>query len=180
MSLKKVSKKMNPKDIIKKSYTDSIHEDLEAKGVRFFKPEDSLNIDSEYLVLPKDITEVSPRNLGKYLNAYTQQKMYIRTLLGWCECMYEDTRRTYMETAYPKYHLVNSSKMTEKAKDLEVNNSEDVLPLYSQMMDMKMKKSTLELNLASIEDAIFLISREISRRNGDFSDENRNYNIGSY
>ena len=94
--------------------------------------------------------------------------------------MYEDTRRTYMETAYPKYHLVNASKMTEKAKDLEVNNSEDVLPLYNQMMDMKMKKSTLELNLASIEDAIFLISREISRRNGDFSDENRNYNVGRY
>ena len=35
----------------------------------------------------------------------------------------------------------------------------------------------LEMNIANIEDAIFMISREVSRRTGDFNNENRNYNV---
>ena len=68
-------------------------------------------------------------------------------------------------------------EMTEKAKDIEVNNEEEVLPLYNRLQDLKVKRSVLEHNLASIEDAIFLISREVSRRTGDFNDENRNSNV---
>ena len=64
----------------RKSYVDSMQEELEDKGVDFFDPNGSLNIDTDYLSLPANITECPAKDLGEYLNAFTQQKMYMRTL----------------------------------------------------------------------------------------------------
>ena len=176
--IKKKSAKKNPKELLEKSYTDKMQSSLENKGVRFFEPDTTLNIDGDYLVLPNDITEVPTKSLGQYLNAFTQQKMYIRTLIGWCESMIEESRREYMEVAIEHYKKANATKMSEKAKDTEVNNHPDVLPLYNSYRDLQIKKNMLDLNLSNLEDAIFLISREISRRESDFGNNNRNYNVG--
>lgn len=178
LKAKSSKKKINPREIVKKSYADNIQEELEKEGVEFFRPSDSLNIDEDYLSLPQDLTECPPKELGRYLNAFTQQKMYMRTLLGWCECMIEDARREYMDVAIGYYREVNTTKMSEKAKDLEVNNEPEVLPLYNKYKDLQMKRSMLDYNLTSIEDAIFLVSREISRRCSDFNDDERNHNVG--
>ena len=69
MALKKVKQKVNPKQVLKekRSYCDSIHQDLQDQGVDFFSPCDnsgSLHIDKNYLSLPQNITEVSTRDLG--------------------------------------------------------------------------------------------------------------------
>ncbi len=175
--LKKVKKKPDPKELLRKSYTDTIHESLEEKGVSFFQPGKSLNINTSYLELPEDITEVPGKELGKLLNAYTQQKMYMRTLIGWTGCYIEEAGRKYMEASMPFYRDLSSQKISEKAKDTLVNNEPDVLPYYNRLSDFRMKKTLLENNLLSIEDAIFLISREISRRESDFNNDTRNYNI---
>lgn len=179
MALKKVAKKekINPKEILRKSLSQKIDEDLNQLGVHQFSPDKELHIDEEHLGLPSEITEVSSKDLGEYLNAYTQQKMYMRTLIGWTECMIEDARREYNEVAVPIYKEVNSTKMSEKAKDTVVTNDPRVIPYYHKLCDLRTKKTVLELNLASIEDAIFMISREVSRRTGDFSDETRNHNV---
>ena len=178
MALKRVKKeKINPKEMLKKSLADRIDAELCEKGVHQFSVNEELHIDKDHLSLPYEITEVSSKDLGEYLNAYTQQKMYMRTLIGWTECMIEDARREYNEVAVPYYRKVNATKMSEKAKDIEVNNEEEVLPLYNALQDLRIKKSVLEHNLLSIEDAIFMISREVSRRTGDFNDENRNINV---
>lgn len=178
MALKRVKRnKVNPKELLSKSLSERIEEDLKKSKVHQFSPEEELHIDAEHLHLPIEITGVSSKDLGEYLNAYTQQKMYMRTLIGWTECMIEDARRDYTEVAVPYYRKVNATKMSEKAKDIEVNNEEEVLPFYNKLQDLKVKRSVLEHNLASIEDAIFLISREVSRRTGDFNDESRNFNV---
>lgn len=39
------------------------------------------------------------------------------------------------------------------------------------------KENLVELNILNVEDAIFMLSREVSRRNADFNDENRNYSV---
>lgn len=170
-------KKVNPKTLVAKSYADRVQNSLEKKGVQFFEPVSSLSVDSDYLSLPPDITDCTGRELGKYLNAFTQQKMYMRTLIGWSECMVEEAKRKYMSISAPKYQELSREKMTEKTKDIIVQNDEEVLPLYEEYRDICMKRDVLTYNLSSIEDAIFLISREISRREKDFQDENRNYNV---
>ena len=72
MTLKKVSvkpklapqkKKVSPKAVLnsRRSYCDDIHSELQGKGVDFFTPSESggsLNINSDYLSLPYNITEV--------------------------------------------------------------------------------------------------------------------------
>lgn len=187
MKLKKVDKpkKINPKKVLeeKRSYTDSIQDELEQKGVNFFVPnanikgDESLNIDEDYLKLPKHITDVDNKSLGEYLNAYTQQKMYMRTLVGWAECMLEEARREYHSASEQVYRELSKTKLSETAKEREVNSNEEILPYYETFMDCKKKLQLLNLNIYSIEDAIFMISREVSRRSGDFDNERRDYNV---
>lgn len=190
MTLKKVvkpklapsKKKVSPKAVLnsRRSYCDDIHNELQEKGVDFFTSSDSggtLNIDSYYLSLPRNITEVTARDLGEYLNAFTQQKMYMRTLVGYAEMFMEEARREYMYASEDLYRELSHTKMSETAKEREVNSDLEVKPLFEKYVDCKNKVRLLNLNIQSLEEAIFLISREVSRRSSDFSDENREYNV---
>ena len=179
MALKKVAKKekINPKEALRKSMSQRMDEELKELKVYQFSPQEELHIDEEHLSLPYEITEVPSKDLGEYLNAYTQQKMYMRTLIGWAECLVEEARRDYVEASKHLYKELNKTKLSETAKEREVNSDDEVLLYFEIYMDCKKKLQLLNLNVASIEDAIFLISREVSRRVGDFNNESRNYNV---
>lgn len=175
-------KKINPKEVLqeKRSYCDKMQKELEDQGVDFFRPSEeggSLHIDKDYLLLPQNITEVSARDLGEYLNAFTQQKMYMRTLVGYAELFAEEAKREYMEVSEPRYKELLGSKLSETAKEREVNSDPKVLPCYEKYMDFKMKVRLLNSNIQSIEEAIFMLSREVSRRTGDYENERRDYNV---
>lgn len=183
MGLKKSEKKkINPKEMLnqKRSYCDEIQKDLEDQGVDFFRPSEnggSLNIDKNYLSLPQNITEVSARDLGEYLNAFTQQKMYMRTLVGYTELFCEEAKREYLLASDSRYKELLGSKLSETAKEREVNSDPDVLPYYEKYLDYKNKIKLLNFNISSIEEAIFMLSREVSRRTGDYENERRDYNV---
>lgn len=185
MKIKKTAetpkKKVNPKEVLnQKRYGDKIQEELEDKGVDFFCPSDmggTLNIDFDYLTLPQNITEVSNRDLGELLNAFTQQKVYMRTLLGYSELYCEEYGRKYRDVSESKYKELLNTKMSETSKEREVNSDPEIKPAFEEYMDYRNKVRLLNLNIASIEDIIFLISREVSRRTGDFNEERRNYNV---
>lgn len=183
MPLKRVKQKVNPKEVLqeKRGYSDKVHNELEEKGVDFFAPKEmdgTLNINTSYLELPMEITEISSQDLGEYLNAFTQQKVYLRTLLGHAEMCAEEARLDYMSASEDKYRELLNSKLSETAKEREVNTNAEVKPSYETWCDYRNKVKLLNYNIASIEDIIFMISREVSRRVGDFNDENRSYNVG--
>lgn len=194
MSLKVANKaekkkeKINPKKVLakkrerEKNLADTLEEDLEKHGVRFFSPSEEvdggLNINTDYLSLPSDITEVPSQELGKYMNAFTQQRMYMRTLVGWQEMKIEEKKRMYYDASHEKYEqLTFQKKLSETAKDKVLNNHEDIKPLFLEYKDAKKRLRLLELNIESIDDAIFNLSREISRREGDIDKERRNYTV---
>lgn len=172
-------KKVNPREVLnsRRSYCDDIHEDLQKQGVDFFTPSGSLNIDNNYLSLPRNITDVPAKDLGEYLNAFTQQKMYMRTLMGYAEMFMEEARRDYVYASEDLFSELSHTKMSETAKEREVNSDPTVKPLFENFIDCKNKVKLLGLNIQSIEEAIFLISREVSRRSSDFDNENREYNV---
>lgn len=181
MALKK-SSKINPKAVLqeKRSYCDKVQKELEEQGVDFFRPSEdggSLHIDKDYLSLPQNITEVSARELGEYLNAFTQQKMYLRTLVGYAELYCEEARRNYMEVSKTVYQDLLGSKLSETAKERVINSDASVLPYYEEFVDYKNKIKLLNFNIQSIEEAIFMLSREVSRRTGDYENERRDYNV---
>lgn len=175
-------KKINPKEVLqeRRSYCDKVQKELEEQGVDFFRPSEdggSLHIDKNYLTLPKNITEVSARDLGEYLNAFTQQKMYMRTLVGYAELFCEEARREYMAVSESRYRELLGSKLSETAKEREVNSDPKVVPSYEKYMDYRNKIKLLNFNIQSIEEAIFMLSREVSRRTGDYENERRDYNV---
>lgn len=152
---------------------------LSSKGVVFYDPLDNnLNITSEFLILPSEITEVSSKDLGEYLNAITQQKMYYRTLLGRLELVVEEKRRVYYEESANLYnqHTIGS-KMSETAKIRLVNSDPDVRPSYLDYRDEKQRLNLLLYSISSLEEASFLVSREISRRVKDYEEDTRNFNV---
>lgn len=167
--------KINPKQV-RKSYLDKIENELENKGVVFFD-EKRLNIDGDFLTLPDNISEVPSKLLGEYLNAFTQQKMYLRTLLGRTELVMEDKRRKYLEVCDSYYREYSNGKLSETSKERLINGLEDVKPYYEEYSDYKNKVNIINYSIANIEDAIFLLSREVSRRTGDFDNERRTYNM---
>lgn len=183
MKLKKPSNtKISPMDMLnkKRSLADKLEEELVDEGVIFFAPngyKPTLDIDTDYLALPKNIVEIPPRELGQYLNAFTQQKMYMRTLIGWTECLLKEAKQEYLEKSSNLYSQLSTQKISETAKDRIVKTDSEIRPYYEKYSDLSNKLELLNLNINSIEDAIFLLSREVSRRTKDFSDENRINNI---
>lgn len=168
--------KINPREI-HKSYLSRMESELEKKGVVFFDADTNLNITAEYLELPPEITEVTSRELGEYLNAFTQQKVYLRTLLGRTELVVEEARRNYFDASADLYRKYSLDKMSETAKERMINAHPSVKPSYHEFMDSKKKQALVEYSIANIEDIIFMLSREVSRRTGDFNEENRAHNV---
>ena len=168
--------KINPREI-HKSFLDHIEDDLTKQGVVFFDTDTGLNIDNEYLELPREITEVSSRDLGEYLNAFTQQKVYLRTILGRAELLEEQARRNYFSSTEDLYRKYSAQKMSETAKDRVINANEDVKPLLEEYKDAKARVQMVKYAIENVEDICFLISREVTRRNADFDSENRAINV---
>lgn len=177
ISAKKPKEKINPK-ALHKEFLSRTEEDLEEQGVVFWSPENNLNIQEEFLSLPQEITEIPSRELGEYLNAFTQQKMYLRTLCSRVELEVEKTRKKYIESSEKLYMSLSNGKMSETAKERIINSDDEVKPHYYEYREWYQKLNMLNSNIANIEDAIFLLSREVSRRESDYDNENRSYNVG--
>jgi hypothetical protein len=104
--------------------------------------------------------------------------MYMRTLISWQEISTDDSKRDYYDHSNAKYkELTQNKKLSETAKEMILNNEPDIKPFFLKYKDEKRKLDLLCSNLYSIDDAIFLLSREISRRGGDWESERRNDNV---
>lgn len=178
----KAPTKLNPKKVAeeRKARIYTLDTELKNEGALISCPSEmggNLNINHEYLTLPKDLTDTASPELGNYLNAYTQQRSYTRTLIGWQEVVVEGVKRLYYDKFVPVYSELSKQKLSETAKELMANNDPIVKDTFLDYKDEKQKLKMLCYSLASIEDCIFLISREISRRGADFDKDIRNENI---
>lgn len=176
--------KLNPRKVVqkRKSLAEELETQLENQGAVFFHPTEAggnLNIDADFLTLPKDLTEIPSKYLGSYLNAYTQQKAYMRTLYSRLEIMSEEAKRRYYERYVSVYQVLTEEnpKMSEKAKDLLCNNSNLVYELFMEYRNCELRKSMVGSSIESYTECIFLISREISRRGADWNEFQRTDNL---
>ena len=172
---KEQKEKINPKNL-RKSYVELIEQEVVKQGVILFD-ETRLNVNEEYLILPRDITDAPSKELGEYLNAFTQQKIYLRTVLGRAELLMEEAKREYHSGSNSYYEEYSKSKFSEAAKERLVSNYPEVKPLYYEYMDCKKKHDIIAMAIMNIEDAIFLLSREVTRREADFRDEYRSESV---
>ena len=170
--------KINPKEML---LNYRLQTELNKQGVVDYTPQSEggiLNINSDYLFLPHTLTDTPAFVLGEHLNAFTQQKTYYRTLFGQLQCIVEECRRAYDNIRVVMYRELCKDKLSETAKDLIINNDPEVKPYYEKYVEAKLKLSMLERSIENTTDSIFLLSREISRRESDFNEEKRLHNKG--
>jgi predicted NACHT family NTPase len=158
----------------KKTLLDRVEKDLENLKIVPFEND---KIDQIYLNLPKDITEVDSKELGRYLNAFTQQKMWVRTNIGRVGVLIRDIKRDFDKIKAEIFSQL-PTKMSVKEKELRVAEGEQALVHTDKLDFYEGKLEMLEDYLANLEDAIFNISREITRRGEDWKDFNREHNAG--
>lgn len=158
---------------------DLVEEDLNSKGVVPFENNDILE---DYLQLPADLTEVTSQDLGRYLNTFTKQKMYIRTLIGRTGALFRELDEELNKIRDLVYSEL-PPKVSVKEKELKLRSHEeyghDAVELLKSTAIYSEKLNMLNLYIANLEDGIFNISREVSRRESDWNSESRENNIMS-
>lgn len=154
-----------------------VEDDLNSKGVVAFENDDILD---DYLQLPADMTEVSSQDLGRYLNTFTKQKMYIRTLIGRTGAIFRELDEELNKIRDLVYSEL-PAKVSVKEKELKLRSheeyGEDAVELLKSTAIYSEKLNMLNLYISNLEDGIFNISREVSRRESDWSSETREHNV---
>lgn len=156
------------------SMLDRIEDELESEGVTLF---DNRNVETDYLVLPADITETPSKELGKYFNAFTQQKMWTRTIIGRLSTTIREKNRSLDDIRQDVFSSL-PAKLSVKEKELRFQTDSRSRVVLDEMFIYEEKLKMTNDYLESLIDAIVLISREITRRSGDWNDERREENIG--
>lgn len=149
---------------------DKIKEFLKETGVSTF---DNQNVDAEYLKLPKDLTILPTNEISKYLNAITQQRMYVRTLSSQARAIYREAKSSYDREKCRVFALA-PAKMSVTEKELRVYQDEQASGIRASMEYALERFDFLKDIMDSLDDGIFLVSRELTRRLKDFEDNNRN------
>ena len=94
--------------------------------------------------------------------------------------MYADeAHEDYMEASKDAYRELLGTRYSETAKEREITTRDEIRPLYKKWKDYQNQIRLISLQIESIEDIIVMISREVSRRTGDFNEEMRNYHVGN-
>lgn len=156
-----------------KTLLDTVEESLEEDGITLF---DNSDITEDYLRLPADITEEQSRELGKYFNAFTKQKMWVRTLLGRTKALLRE-KKDLLDDIKDRVYQSLPAKMSVTEKELRLRSDErdgkKASALLKDLAFLEEKVHMLEDYLDNLVDAIVCISREITRRESDWGDEKR-------
>lgn len=157
----------------KKSLVNKIENELELDGIKLF---DNENIIEDFLRLPADLTEVTSKDLGRYFTTFTKQKLWVRTLLGRTSAILRELEEDLDDIRDNVYSML-PQKMSIKEKELNLRRNEKAKELLKEFAYMQEKKNMLNAYLENLEDAIVCVSREITRRENDWKEENRENNL---
>lgn len=136
------------------------------------------NVEESYLILPPLLSDLESKELGNYFHTFTQQKIWARTLFAQVNALLTETndkldeRRSVIFKELPQ-------KISMAEKELSLLRDELAKPLVEESRLLKAKVKMLFSYMENLDDGIFSISREITRRQGDFNDENRGNNINN-
>lgn len=160
---------------VEKPSDEDMYDQIEKElGVEGIVPFNNSNVMEDYLQLPADLTESTSKELGRYFNAFTQQKAWTRTLLGRVSVMLKELDAE-LDNFRKEVFAELPAKMSAKEKELHL--IEQASDLIAHSNHLKSKKLILDNYLENLIDILFVVSREVSRREGDWSVEKRGHNI---
>lgn len=161
--------------VSEKTNAEIAQEELEREGMISIvnDPED---VDKEYLALPSNLSDLPPRDLGKYLNALTMQMIWIRTLMTRIDVLISEADFE-LDFIRAKLFPQLDKKMSVTEKELNLLNEENAVPYVKNIRFLQQKRAILDANWKSLDDAKFNVSREISLRVGEQKDAGRMDNV---
>lgn len=177
MQIKRTKKKVGTKKyrlIEAENVSQAVEEDLlNEEGIVLFEND---NVVEEYLQLPADITELPSQELGRYFNAFTQQKMYVRSVLGRLSAVVRERNNSLNDLRVQVFSSL-PQKTSMKEKEIIFSALPEAKEELSSLFIYEEKYKMVSDYLESLIDAITLVSREISRRESDWNDNKREENI---
>lgn len=154
---------------------EQVEGDLSEDGIDLFNNE---SVVEDFLQLPSNLAELESRELGQHLNAFTQQKMYTRTLVWRVNAELRQLERTLNDFRRVVFEGL-PAKMSLKEKEMRLHADEDARETVERMYYLVERQELLNGYLESLTDGIFILSREVTRRGGDFKDSQRLENVGN-
>jgi hypothetical protein len=169
----KLKKRSNKPESGERTVLDDVDDFMEKNELQQFTSD---NIDKSYIQLPSDLEEVESKELGRYLNHLTQQRIWVRTLATRAEIVLYDMEE---KLAREKSRVFSPLpvKMSVTEKELKLYEDEAAARIIEEIKPLRARSRMLADYSKSLEDAIFLTSREIARRENDFTGERRVDNI---
>jgi hypothetical protein len=156
-----------------KTLLDLVEEDLEENFV--FLPNNE-NIADEYLTLPVHLDEVTDVELGRYLHATLQQRMWVRTLLARVTLLIK-AENNKLDKEKDRVFSMQDKKMSVTEKELKLYNDPVCSCILSKIEYLEGKRDILSAVMENLEDARFDISRNIALLGIDFDGARRADNV---
>lgn len=169
----KRTRKAESKAEYKEDVSELVERELANEGIVMFSND---NVVEDYLQLPSDLTEVESRELGRYFNAFTQQKMYVRTVVGRLGAIIRE-RNSSLNVLRAEVYASLNAKVSQKEKELQFQSDSRVQEQLREIFHYEEKLTMASDYLDGLIDGITLISREISRREADWGDGKREDNL---
>lgn len=152
---------------------EQVEEELSEQGVKAF---DNSNVMVDYLELPEDLTIVESRELGRYFTTFTNQKLYVRGLIWQSGAILKEIN-SQLDYIRNEVYADLPVKMSVKEKELALLNNTTAKQLLDKCNFIQEKFNMLNTYLDNLIDAITCISREITRRESDWNNNQREDNI---
>ena len=152
---------------------DKMEVELEQEGV---VPFENTSIKQDYLKLPAFLDELPSHELGRYLNAFTMQRMYVRSNISKLGAMLQEIE-VLLNAEKSRVFSTLPVKMSVKEKELNLYSDEVAKVILEQYTYYQNKYKYYLDYMESLDDAKFSLSREISRRGMDFMDNSRGENL---
>ena len=167
-------KQVIEEDTNEESLLTKVESELSNEGFLKFTNEQT---DTDYLTLPRHLDEVAPKEITRYLHAYTQQRVYIRGWLSRVSILVYESEFDLDREKIRVYANIPASIKSVSEKELQLYNDEVCLGILNNLKVLRSKQLMLADQIKNIEEIIFDISRELSRRGIDMSSHNREENV---
>lgn len=136
------------------------------------------NMDKEYLILPVYLDEVQSKELSRYFHTFTKQRIWVRTLLSRVGALLREKNialNKLKDEEFSKW----PQRMSITEKELKLYNNPETSKILDDLTETQEKYNMLRDYMDNLEDAIFNVSREITRRGADFESNRREDNINN-
>jgi hypothetical protein len=171
--MKIVRKKQQKEASKEKDKVSEMLEEFEDKGIVFSS---NKSIDAEYLELPTYLDTATTTDLGRYMHTLTQQLCYVRGVQAQIAAY---VRIFENELNIEKLRIFKAlpARMSITEKELNLLDDDKAKVIIEQLNHYDNKLETLNAYLKNLNDSIFNVSRELTRRIGDGNVFGRNENV---